>query len=234
MPGSGSGREILANPRYTGRQVWNRQPAHNGTDASRPEREPIRRNPTADWVVSTQRSHSALVSEQDFVAVQAVRSHRSTHHGTTCRYLVRALPVGSVSQMTEPRRAPASPPQRFTSSCSTPTGVTFGDPRHRPAPAAREQRRLTTSTSTGRSRGTARPHQHRSKPSPLSGIGEHFGRGDLFADLHPTCSQLQGQAYQRLLTALTCAHSLPGDTERRRLLRRTAEHSAGNRTPHGL
>ncbi|MFV2114246.1 recombinase family protein [Micromonospora sp. LOL_025] len=82
---------ILANPRYTGRQVWNRQPAHTDTDASRPEREPIRRNPTADWVVSTQRAHTALVSEQDFVATQAVRSHWSAHDGTTRHYLFTGL-----------------------------------------------------------------------------------------------------------------------------------------------
>ncbi|MFD6665538.1 recombinase family protein [Micromonospora chalcea] len=82
---------ILANPRYTGRQVWNRQPAHNHTDASRSEREPVRRNPTADWVVSTQQAHTALVSEQDFVAVQAIRSHRGAHDGTTRRYLFTGL-----------------------------------------------------------------------------------------------------------------------------------------------
>ncbi|MEU7842727.1 recombinase family protein [Micromonospora sp. NPDC049114] len=82
---------MLANPRYTGRQVWNRQFAHNHTDASRSQRDPIRRNPTADWVVSTQQAHTALVSEQDFVAVQAVRSHRSAHDGTTRRYLFTGL-----------------------------------------------------------------------------------------------------------------------------------------------
>ncbi|RAO41905.1 hypothetical protein PSN01_06339 [Micromonospora saelicesensis] len=44
--------------------------------------------------------------------------------------------------------------------------------------------------------------------SLLSGIGEHLGHGDLFANLHPICSQMQGHANQRLLGALTCAHSL--------------------------
>lgn len=38
-------------------------------------------------------------------------------------------------------------------------------------------------------------------------VGEHFGRGDHFANLHPICSQVQGPANQGLLTALTCAHS---------------------------
>ncbi|WP_025620596.1 recombinase family protein [Salinispora cortesiana] len=80
---------ILANPRYTGRQVWNRQPAQ--TDTGRPEGEPVRRNPTVDWVVSKQRAHTALVSEQDFVATQAIRAHRSAHDGTTRRYLFTGL-----------------------------------------------------------------------------------------------------------------------------------------------
>jgi hypothetical protein len=82
---------ILNNPRYTGRQVWNRQPAHTDTDASHPEREPIRRNPTADWVVSKQRVHAALVSEQDFVATQAVRCHRTANDGTMRNYLFTGL-----------------------------------------------------------------------------------------------------------------------------------------------
>lgn len=37
--------------------------------------------------------------------------------------------------MTEPRPTPASPPQRFTSTYSTPTGVALGGPRRLPAPA---------------------------------------------------------------------------------------------------
>ncbi|MEU5902852.1 zinc ribbon domain-containing protein [Micromonospora sp. NPDC047467] len=47
--------------------------------------------PTVDWVVSTQQAHTALVTEQDFVAVQAIRSHRGAHDGTTRRYLFTGL-----------------------------------------------------------------------------------------------------------------------------------------------
>ncbi|MEO3777471.1 zinc ribbon domain-containing protein [Micromonospora sp. B11E3] len=42
-------------------------------------------------MISKQRAHTALVSEQDFVATQAVRSHRSAHDGTTRRYLFTGL-----------------------------------------------------------------------------------------------------------------------------------------------
>ncbi|MDG4780053.1 hypothetical protein O7614_10415 [Micromonospora sp. WMMD961] len=47
---------------------------------------------------------------------------------------------------------------------------------------------LTNSTSTGRSRRTAQLHHGRSESSSLSGVGEHFGRGDLFANLPPICT----------------------------------------------
>lgn len=65
---------ILANPRYTGRQVWNRQCT---VPAARPGRTGRRRavqrwNPIQDWVISKMIAHPALVTEQDFVAAQAV------------------------------------------------------------------------------------------------------------------------------------------------------------------
>lgn len=45
------------------------------------------------------------------------------------------------------------------------------------------------------------------KASAMSRVGEHFGRGDRFANLHPICSHLQGRAIKQLLTALTCTYS---------------------------
>jgi DNA invertase Pin-like site-specific DNA recombinase len=88
---------ILANPRYTGRQVWNRQ---------RIEREPVgpdsvygltanedvqRWNPAHDWVISKHAVHEALVSEQDFIAVQTIRAARPTEDGGTRTYLLSGL-----------------------------------------------------------------------------------------------------------------------------------------------
>ncbi|MFF4602757.1 recombinase family protein [Streptomyces sp. NPDC001339] len=78
-------RAILANPRYTGRQVWNRQrtdhvlldPA-NTTLGSRDVR---RWNTPENWSVSTAPAHRALVSEADFVAVQNIRAPRETASG---------------------------------------------------------------------------------------------------------------------------------------------------------
>ncbi|HEY6795272.1 MAG TPA: recombinase family protein [Kineosporiaceae bacterium] len=69
---------ILGNPRYTGRQVWNRQPHH-------PHRQPDgdlisvqHWAHASDWVISPGPAHPALVSEADFVAAQAVRAARAT------------------------------------------------------------------------------------------------------------------------------------------------------------
>ena len=66
---------------------------------------------------------------------------------------------------------------------------------------------VTTSVFSGRSRRPAHPHHRRSECCPLSDPGDHFGRGDHFEKLHPICTHMQGQAIQRLLTALTCEYS---------------------------
>jgi hypothetical protein len=71
---------ILANPRYTGRQVWNRQrtdadlvdPANTGLG-----HRPVQRwNLPAGWVISSRPAHRALVSEADFIAAQDATAPR--------------------------------------------------------------------------------------------------------------------------------------------------------------
>ncbi|NYV74470.1 recombinase family protein [Streptomyces sp. UH6] len=80
-------RTILANPRYTGRQVWNRQRTdHDLIDpdnTSLGHRDVTRWNTTADWIISTRPAHPALVSEADFVAVQQIRTHQQPAPGRT-------------------------------------------------------------------------------------------------------------------------------------------------------
>jgi site-specific DNA recombinase len=77
---------ILRNPRYTVRQVWNRQ---------RTERvggRVVHRSNSSDaWVVSKKVAHPALVSEREFVAVQAVRSVRPTGDGSIRVYVLAGL-----------------------------------------------------------------------------------------------------------------------------------------------
>jgi site-specific DNA recombinase len=86
---------ILANPRYTGRQVWNRQrtdrdlvdPA-NTTLGHRPV---PRWNPPAGWVISARPAHPALVSEADYIAAQDASAPRGPAGPATRRYLLAGL-----------------------------------------------------------------------------------------------------------------------------------------------
>jgi site-specific DNA recombinase len=77
---------ILANPRYTGRQVWNRQRTeHSGGGVAR------RSSPAGEWVISKAVAHAPLVSEAEFVAAQQVRAARPTKDGGARRYLLAGL-----------------------------------------------------------------------------------------------------------------------------------------------
>jgi hypothetical protein len=87
--------EILANPKYTGRQVWNRQRTdHDGTGpASRQQRSTAKRrwNPRSEWIVSRDIVHPPLVSEENFVAAQNVRAMPMPADGTVRRYLLTGI-----------------------------------------------------------------------------------------------------------------------------------------------
>jgi hypothetical protein len=86
---------MLANPRYTGLQVWNRQrtdhdlidPANTGLG----HRQVQRWNLPDGWVISTQPAHPALVSEADFIAVQEINAPRGPTGLATRRYLLAGL-----------------------------------------------------------------------------------------------------------------------------------------------
>jgi len=86
---------ILANPRYTGRQVWNRQrtdfdlvdPANTGLG-----HRPVQRwNLPAGWVISARPAHPAIISEADYIAVQDVSAPRGPAGPATRRYLLAGL-----------------------------------------------------------------------------------------------------------------------------------------------
>jgi site-specific DNA recombinase len=83
-------RAIVANPRYTGRQVWNRQHIqYRHTDGGRVRVQEW--NPTDQWVVSARPAHPALISEADFIAVQAIRSTRSANDRNPRTYRLAGL-----------------------------------------------------------------------------------------------------------------------------------------------
>jgi hypothetical protein len=87
--------EILANPRYTGRQVWNRQRTdHNETvpGDKRTSLGPTRAwNPRGDWVFSAHRPHPALVSDADFLAAQAITAIATPKNQTLHCYRLTGL-----------------------------------------------------------------------------------------------------------------------------------------------
>ncbi|TDD21263.1 recombinase [Actinomadura sp. KC06] len=71
---------ILGNPRYTGRQVWNRQRTDRDSAGPGGRREGVVRrwNPVQEWVISERSLHPALVSDEDFLAAQTIRAARPT------------------------------------------------------------------------------------------------------------------------------------------------------------
>jgi site-specific DNA recombinase len=89
---------ILSNPRYTGRQVWNRQ--RTDTELADPGNVTLghksvqRWNLPDGWVISSRPAHPALVSETDFIAAQSVNAARDRVPGggpILRRYLLAGL-----------------------------------------------------------------------------------------------------------------------------------------------
>jgi site-specific DNA recombinase len=86
---------ILANPRYTGRQVWNRQRTdHDLIDTANTglgHRQVQRWNLPDGWVISARPAHPALVSESDYIAAQQITAPRGPAGPATRRYLLSGL-----------------------------------------------------------------------------------------------------------------------------------------------
>jgi len=86
---------ILANPRYAGRQMWNRQrtdfdlvdPGNTGLG----HRQVQRWNLPEGWVISKHPAHAALVSEADFIAAQDATAPRGPAGPAARRYLLAGL-----------------------------------------------------------------------------------------------------------------------------------------------
>jgi hypothetical protein len=86
---------ILANPRYSGRQVWNRQRTDfdlaDPANTSLGHRQVQRWNLPEGWVISRHPAHAALVSEADFIAVQDTAVPRGPAGPAVRRYLLAGL-----------------------------------------------------------------------------------------------------------------------------------------------
>jgi site-specific DNA recombinase len=76
---------ILRNPRYTGRQVWNRQRTDrdlvDAGDIALGHKPVQRWNLPDEWVISRKPVHPALVSEADFIAAQDISAARGPVQG---------------------------------------------------------------------------------------------------------------------------------------------------------
>ena len=86
---------ILANPRYTGRQVWNRRrtdhdlvdPANTGLG----HRQVQRWNLPAGWVISARPAHPAIISEAEYIAAQDASAPRGPPGPAARWYLLAGL-----------------------------------------------------------------------------------------------------------------------------------------------
>jgi site-specific DNA recombinase len=94
-------RVILRNPRYTGRQVWNKQRKDeillDVDDVAAGYETRMRWNDTSSWVWSDSIVHEPLISDEDFDAAQAImadggrarRSRREVHQRVAHPYVLR-------------------------------------------------------------------------------------------------------------------------------------------------
>ncbi|GAA3892931.1 recombinase family protein [Saccharothrix violaceirubra] len=84
---------ILGNPRYTGRQVWNRVTNDRENTPLTSKRAAQRPNAIDRWAVSASLAHTPLVGTRVFTAAQKVRAARPTGDGGGRTYLLSGLAV---------------------------------------------------------------------------------------------------------------------------------------------
>ena len=126
---------ILANPRYTGRQVWNRQrtdfdlidPANTGLG----HRQVQRWNLPEGWVISRHPAHAALVSEADFIAAQEATVPRGPAGPATRRYLLAGLVAcARCGRRLESAWSNGKPAYRCRHGYTSATGSEHGRPKN--------------------------------------------------------------------------------------------------------
>jgi site-specific DNA recombinase len=132
---------ILQNPRYTGRQVWNRQRTDRDladpADVSLGHKQVQRWNLPDGWVISARPAHEALVSEADFIAAQDIRAARGPSPGTDLagpekrRYLLSGLLVcGTCGRRMESAWSNGKPAYRCRHGHTTASAPDSGRPKN--------------------------------------------------------------------------------------------------------
>ncbi|WP_157984953.1 recombinase family protein [Lentzea terrae] len=87
---------ILENPRYTGRQVWNRSSTTGHGAGGRTGGRGagvLRYNPVSEWEVSERIAHEPLVDDETFLAAQGMRVAKPAKDGEVRSYLLAGLVV---------------------------------------------------------------------------------------------------------------------------------------------
>ncbi len=169
---------ILANPRYTGRQVWNRQrtdrdlvdPANTGLGY----RDVQRWNLPEGWVISRRPAHPAIVSEADYVAAQQASAPRGPVGPATRRYLLAGLICCGICGRRPNRRGrTASPPTVAATGTRAPARPTPPGPRTPTSARSRSCRAWPRSPSCSTTSNTSSPAAH---CQPLDHGWRHLSR----------------------------------------------------------
>ncbi|HEU5391363.1 MAG TPA: recombinase family protein, partial [Streptosporangiaceae bacterium] len=168
---------ILANPRYTGRQVWNRQRTDldlvNPVNTGLGHKQVQRWNLPDGWVISKHPAHPALVSEADFIAAQDATAPRGPAGPATRRYLLAGLlacgPVRAPTGIGVVQRRPCWRPARRGTRYPGPGSRS---PRWR---RGRWPRRGAAGRRERRLGPAGRPVPHRDKEGTPLPAGAHTG-----------------------------------------------------------
>jgi site-specific DNA recombinase len=126
---------ILANPRYTGRQVWNRQRTDfdlvDPANTALGHKQVQRWNLPEGWVISKHPAHPALVSEADFIAAQEMAAPRGPAGAAVRRYLLAGLVAcGRCGRRLESAWSNGKPAYRCRHGYTSATGPEHGRPKN--------------------------------------------------------------------------------------------------------
>jgi site-specific DNA recombinase len=126
---------ILANPRYTGRQVWNRQRTDfdlvDPADTALGHKQVQRWNLPEGWVISRHPAHPGLVSEADFIAAQDATAPRGPAGPAARRYLLAGLLAsGRCGRRLESAWSNGRAAYRCRHGYTSATGIRPGQPKN--------------------------------------------------------------------------------------------------------
>ena len=126
---------ILANPRYTGRQVWNRQRTDfnlvDPANTALGHKQVQRWNLPEGWVISEHPAHPALVSEADFIAAQEASAPRGPAGPAVRRYLLAGVVAcGRCGRRLESAWSNGKPAYRCRHGYTSAAGPEHGRPKN--------------------------------------------------------------------------------------------------------